>query len=151
MKRSVFTLCILALMATMVYAGSHGGVTYQNDIRPLMERQCFGCHGDHAPSLDEFDEDKQKYEDLSQGPRMTTYEEVTIFVNGDDAGALMRRLDDGSNTADGNPGNMNIYLGETDEARKENLSLFRQWVGHWTLKRSGDLTEEDMEKFNIPE
>lgn len=151
MKQFFLSVCILISFGAMVYAGSHGGVTFKNDIRPLMERQCFACHGDHAPTLDEFDADKEKYEAISQGPRMTSYEQVKVFITGDDAGALMRRLDDGTNTEDGNPGNMNVYLGSTDEQRKENLSLFKKWVGHWTLKRSNELTREDMEKFDIRE
>ncbi len=151
MKRYIVTVCILVISVTFVFAGSHKEVTYQDDIRPLIESQCFMCHGDHAPSLDEFDAEQEKYENRNIGPRMATYEEVKVFVTGDDAGAIMRSLDDGSNTADGNPGNMYEYLGRTDEARQKNLSVFKEWVGHWTLKRSDELTDEDIKKFSIPE
>ncbi len=116
-----------------------------------MESQCFSCHGDYAPSLEEFDADQEKYENRNLGPRMTNYKEVKIFVTGDDAGAIMRRFDDGSNTADEDPGNMYHYLGRNDEAQQQNLSVFKEWVGHWTLKRSDELTAEDMEKFSIHE
>ena len=151
MKRYFMTACILLVSVTFAFAGSHTAVTYQDDIQPLMESQCFMCHGDHAPSLEDFDADKEKYVNRNMGPRMTTYEEVKVFIKGDDAGAMMRRLDDGSNTADGNPGNMYEYLGGTEEARQQNLSVFKEWVGHWTLKRSNELTDEDMQKFSIPE
>lgn len=151
MKRCIVMVGALLFSITTVFAGSHGDVTYQNDIQPLMESKCYMCHGDHAPSLEEFDANQETYEARNQGPRMTTYEEVKVFVTGDDAGAMMRRLDDGSNTADGDPGNMYHYLGRTDEARQKNLSLFKEWVGHWTLKRSHELTDEDLEKFRIPE
>lgn len=151
MKQTIATICILAFLGTAAYAGSHGRVTFSNDVRPIMENQCFMCHGESSPSLEEFDADQETYEARNQGPRMSTYEEVIVFVKGEDAGALMRRLDDGSNTADGNPGNMYGYLGPTDEARDENLAVFKEWVGHWTLKRSGDLTEKDMEQFKVPE
>ena len=151
MKRCIVMVGTLVFSITTVFAGSHGDVTYQEDIRPLMESKCFMCHGDHAPSLEEFDANQEEYEARNQGPRMTTYEEVKVFVTGDDAGAMMRRLDDGSNTADGDAGNMYNYLGRTDEVRQKNLSLFKEWVGHWTLKRSNELTDEDMEKFSIPE
>ncbi len=150
MKRYFLTIFI-CVMATAVFAGSHGKVTYQDHIRPLMESQCFACHGDHAPTLEEFDADQERYENRNLGPRMTTYEETKVFVTGEDAGAMMRRLDDGSNTADGNPGNMYEYLGRTEEDRQQNLSIFKEWVGHWTLKRSNELTDEDMQKFSIPE
>jgi hypothetical protein len=141
MKRNIMTVLILVFLGTLVHAGSHGGATYHGDIRPLMEMRCFGCHGDHAPLPEAFDSDKEKYENMSQGPRMTSYELVTEFVTGSDAGAIMRRLDHG---------NMFIYLGETDRERHENLSLFKEWVGHWTKKRSDELTEADMAKFNLP-
>lgn len=85
------------------------------------------------------------------GPRMTTYQELVAFVNGDDAGAIMRRLDDGKNTPTGKPGNMNIYLGDSSEARVKNLDLFQRWVGNWTLKRQAELTAEDHKLFKIVE
>jgi hypothetical protein len=55
----------------------------------------------------------------------------------------MRRLDDGKNTKDGKPGNMYLYLGGTDQERAANLSVFKHWVGGWTLKRKADITEEE--------
>ncbi|WP_416145250.1 hypothetical protein [Planococcus koreensis] len=68
---------------------------------------------------------------------------MVILVNGDDAGALMRRLDDGSSTDDGEPGNMYKNLGSTAEERQENLATIKEWVGNWSLKRSEDLTDEE--------
>jgi hypothetical protein len=141
MKRSVMAVSALFLGASMVYAASHGGgVTYENDVRPLMDNQCFACHGEHAPLLEEYDANKEEFAAYFQGPRMTTYEMVMEFVKGDDAGALMRRLDDGTNTQDGVPGNMFTYLGASDEERQENLAVFKEWVGYWTLKRSHELS-----------
>ncbi|MCZ7654684.1 MAG: hypothetical protein M5R42_11035 [Rhodocyclaceae bacterium] len=54
---------------------------------------------------------------------------------------LMRRLDDGSNTQDGQPGNMYRHLGRK-EARLENLKLFKKWIGEdaWTTKKTADIT-----------
>jgi len=34
-------------------------VTYRNDIRTLWERKCMACHGEVAPYLAEFDENKE--------------------------------------------------------------------------------------------
>ena len=68
---------------------------------------------------------------------MDTYADLIFFVGWPDTGAIMRRLDDGSNTADRKPGNMYQYLGATDEERRVNLKVFKAWVGEgtWTLKR----------------
>ena len=68
---------------------------------------------------------------------------MLVLVNGDDAGALMRRLDDGSNKDDGEPGNMYSKLGSTEEERQEKLATIKEWVGSWNLKRSDELTEEE--------
>jgi hypothetical protein len=64
----------------------------------------------------------------------------------------MRRLDDGSNSAERKPGNMYQYLGTTDAERQANLKLFKAWVGAdaWMLKRwekSGEvpaITKEEL-------
>lgn len=88
---------------------------------------------------------------------MDTYADLIFFVGWPDTGAIMRRLDDGSNTADRKPGNMYRYLGATDEERQANLKLFKAWVSDegWTLKRwdkRGDVpgvTKEDLSKMKM--
>ena len=50
---------------------------------------------------EEYGKDKEGFRKKMKGPRMDTYENLMIFVNGKDTGALMRRLDDGKNTKDG--------------------------------------------------
>lgn len=67
------------------------------------------------------------------------------FIGWPDTGAVMRRLDDGKNTKDGKPGNMYQYLGSTEEERQQNLRLFRDWIGNWTLKKWKDITKEEMD------
>jgi hypothetical protein len=148
---------ILAVVATAVLgaapalAGSHQAVTYVDDIKPLMERRCYACHGEYSPTFEMFDADKEKYAAMMVGPRLNSYEQMLIVVSGDEAGALMRRLDDGANTSDGQPGNMYRHLGNDDEERARNLQLFKNWVGHWTLKRAAELTDEDRGKFKVLE
>ncbi len=62
----------------------------------------------------------------------------------------MRRLDDGKG---GKPGNMYQYLGSTEEERQQNLKLFKEWVGNWTLKKwkdiTKDITKEDMDGIKV--
>ena len=75
-----------------------------------------------------------------------------MVVKGSDAGAMMRRLDDGKNTKDGKPGNMYGYLGSTDAERSANLEIFRKWVGSWTLKRKqGAERQEELDAIKAPE
>ena len=72
-----------------------------------------------------------------------------------DTGALMRRLDDGSNTADKKAGNMYKNLGETDAERAANLKLVKAWLGEeaWNLNRwakRGDvpaISKEQLDKI----
>jgi hypothetical protein len=124
-------------------------VTYAKHIRPVWEDQCERCHGSSAPAYEAFMADPKKYEADDKGPRMDTYESLVFFLNGEkEAGALMRRLDDGANTKDGQPGNMYRHLGRSDK-RKENLQIFKQWVGEdaWTAKKKAELTQEDLRKI----
>ncbi|MBT2582242.1 hypothetical protein [Planococcus sp. ISL-109] len=118
-------------------------VTYESHVEGIIEQSCISCHGGDSPSLMEFKEDPDTYIAQSQGPRLDNYEDLVVLVNGDDAGALMRRLDDGSNTEDGEPGNMYVNLGSTEEERQEELAIIKEWVGSWSLKRSDELTEEE--------
>ncbi|HSJ36810.1 MAG TPA: hypothetical protein VK945_01180 [Planococcus sp. (in: firmicutes)] len=120
-----------------------GEVTYVSHIEGIVEQSCISCHGGDSPTLAEFKEDSEKYIAESKGPKLDTYEDLVVLVNGDDAGAIMRRLDDGENTEDGEPGNMYVNLGSTEEERQENLDTFKEWVGNWSLKRSEELTDEE--------
>jgi single heme cytochrome PccH len=112
-------------------------VSYRKDILPLWKARCAACHGAQSPYLGDFLEDEKKYRQEMKGPRMDTYADLIFFVGWPDTGAIMRRLDDGSNTTDRKPGNMYQYLGTTDEERQTNLKIFKAWVGEegWTLKR----------------
>jgi hypothetical protein len=74
---------------------------------------------------------------------MDTYANLMVFVNGKDTGALMRRLDDGKNTKDGNAGNMYKSLGGTDAERSENLLVIKKWIGGWTLKRGAEIADTE--------
>jgi PccH Cytochrome c len=60
-------------------------------------------------------------------------------------GALIRRLDDGKGDQGGKPWNRYDYLGGSDEAKQQNLKLFKEWVGIWTLKRWREITKEELD------
>jgi hypothetical protein len=115
------------------------------------------CHDSSAPYYGLFKEYKNKYMAMMKGPRMDTYADLIFFVGWPDSGALMRRLDDGSNIKDGKPGNMYQYLGSSDRERKKNLFRFKAWVGEggWNLNRwekSGDvpgITKELLDKIKL--
>lgn len=126
-------------------------VTYENTIKKIVADRCLGCHGKDSPTLAEFDKDKESWAKKFKGPRMDTYANLVIFVKGSDAGALMRRLDDGKNTKDGKPGNMYNYLGGSDAERAQRLELFKKWVGNWTLKRRNELSDAELQKITAPE
>ena len=145
------TLILLALFASTTSFANE--VTYRNEIRPLWQEKCIACHGEAAPSLAEFDENKEKYKQLSQGPRMNDYANLIAFVGWPDTGALMRRLDDGANTKDRKPGNMYENLGADEAERQKNLSLFKAWVGEggWFLGKFKDLDKPTLMKMKVAE
>lgn len=132
-------------------------VTYRNEIRPLIKAQCGECHGDGAPSLQEFLLDQEKYKKDKLGPRTDTYADLIQLIGWPDSGAFMRRLDDGSNSAEKKPGNMYKSLGSNDAERAANLKVIKAWVGEdaWNLNRwakRGDvpaITKEQMDKLKL--
>lgn len=142
---------IIPLWMLFVPAISMAQVTYQKEIRSLMEAKCSKCHGPQAPLIDEFKKDKEKFTKENIGPRMDSYALLLEFVKGKDAGAMMRRLDDGKSKEDKKPGNMYVFLGKDEEERQKNLKTFKDWVGSWNLKRRVDLTEEESKKITAPQ
>ena len=127
-------------------------ITYRKHIRPLWEDKCERCHGKGSPYLGTFEEDRKAYEKENEGPRMDSYADLLFFVAWPDAGALMRRLDDGKNKADGVPGTMYKRLGRNEEERQANLRIFKQWVGEgaWIMKSSAEITKEELLKIKAP-
>ena len=126
-------------------------VTYKKDVKKIVSAGCLSCHGSDSPAIGEFMKDKEGFKQKMKGPRMDTYENLMIFISGKDAGALMRRLDDGKNTKDGNPGNMFKHLGKTDPERAMNLEIIKKWIGGWTLKRKTEMTESDLKAIKARE
>ncbi len=149
MKRLLLTIIALLFAAAFssgVYAEE---VKYTTHIKPIVEKMCAHCHGADAPEIKEFKKDKDKYKAVHKGPRMDSYAYLIQFIGWPDAGAVMRRLDDGKSTKDGKPGNMYEYFGATDEERQKNLNTFKEWVGNWNLKKWPDVTKEDMDKLKL--
>ncbi|MDP1693882.1 MAG: cytochrome C [Burkholderiaceae bacterium] len=155
MKRTVATAFAAVVIALPAQAAE---VSYRNEIRPLIKAQCAECHGDGAPTLAEFLLDQEKYKKDKSGPRTDTYADLLQLIGWPDSGAFMRRLDDGSNSADKKPGNMYKYLGETDPERAANLKILKAWVGDegsWNLNRwakRGDvpaITKEQLDKLKL--
>ena len=149
MSRIFIAAFMIMVIAVPVSAGE--AVTYEKDIKGIVAKQCFPCHGSDAPAMEEFKKDQDGYKKKMKGPRADTYGALMVMVKGSDAGALMRRLDDGKNTKDGKPGNMHAYLGGTDAERSANLETFKKWVGSWSLKRKKELSEQELEAIKAPE
>lgn len=141
---SVFLFLSLIVVVGYSVAAEKSAVTYEKNVKQIMSEKCLSCHGSDSPTIDEFKKDKEGFKKKMKGPRMDTYENLMIFVDGKDAGALMRRLDDGKNTKDGKSGNMHQYLGKTDSERAAMLEIIKKWVGGWTLKKKTEMTEEDL-------
>ena len=147
-----------AVLAAASLPAAAQQVTYRSHIQPMVKKLCDECHGATAPTLAEFKLAEEKYKKDKLGPRTDTYDHLIALVGWPDTGALMRRLDDGSNTADKKPGNMYKHLGETDAERAANLQVIKVWVGDdaWKLnrfKKRGDvpaITKEDLEKLKVP-
>lgn len=143
-NKTVTRISIFATILLVSHSVLAGDVTYRKHIKPLWQKQCASCHDAKSPYLGEFLENKKKYKKLMKGPRMDSYPALIFFIGWPDAGAIMRRLDDGKNKSNGKPGNMYQYLGKTEKERQNNLALFKAWVGNraWKLNRWN--TRKDM-------
>ena len=149
--KSKITCILICLMLTALFTEAHAGdIGYISQIKPIFDSKCISCHGQNAaPEHYAFKAEKEKWLSKGQGMRMDTYSHLVFYISWPDTGALMRRLDDGKNTKDGKPGNMYQYLGSTEEERQQNLKLFKDWVGNWTLKKRKDITKEEMEGIKV--
>lgn len=141
---SFFVFAIIFLSTSLSFSDE---VTYRKHIKPLFDSKCLSCHGPDTPEYYGFKEEKDKWISMGKGPRMDTYSHLIFYTAWPDTGALMRRLDDGKIT--GKQGNMYQYLGSKEEERQQNLKLFKEWVGNWTLKRWKEITKEDMEGIKV--
>jgi hypothetical protein len=150
-KGTFIAVSFFMVMMGFAMGGEKEGVTYEKDVKSIISKRCLSCHGSGAPTIEEFNKNKEGFKQKNKGPRMDTYENLMIFVNGKDTGALMRRLDDGKNTKDGKTGNMYNYLGGTDLERVNNLEIIKKWVGDWTLKRRAEITEEELKAIKARE
>jgi hypothetical protein len=148
MKRLAMFVSVSAVMFFASGAQAED-ITYTKNIRPVFDAKCAGCHGSQSPDLPEFKKDKKKHIEGMKGPRMDSYLRLIGFIGWPDAGALMRRLDDGKSSKDGKQGNMYQYLGSTEEERQQNFKLFKDWVGNWNLKRWKDVTKEELDAIKV--
>ncbi len=155
--RTIGTAALIAVLVAGVNTDAVAqDATYRKDIKPLFDAKCAGCHGAASPTLAEFLENQKKFEAMMKGPRMDSYADMIQLIGWPDTGAVMRRLDDGK-SAGGKPGNMNQYLGASDEERQKNLQTFKAWVGPegWILKRwnaRGNvpaITKEELDKILV--
>ncbi len=134
-------------LATVAYAED---VTYRKHIKPLFNAKCADCHGSNAaPEYGAFKEEMEIWMSKGVGMRMDTYSHLIYFTAWPDTGALMRRLNDGKGSSDGKPGNMYPNLGSNDDERQQNLKLFKDWIGNWTMKRWNEITKEEIEGIKI--
>lgn len=144
LKTVVSFVFLMVFVTGYAFAAETDAVTYEKDIIKIISANCQSCHGSDAPTMTEFKKDEENFKKAMKGPRADSYANLMVMVNGSDTGALMRRLDDGKNTANGKPGNMYGYLGGTDKEKAKNLETIKKWIGGWTLKRKKDITEDEL-------
>lgn len=150
MKKAFLEVIVLAVALFFASIASSEEITYRKHIMPLFESKCVVCHGSEAaPEYYAFKEDQNKWTAQGKGMRMDTYSHLIFYTAWPDTGALMRRLNDGRGVKDGKPGNMYQYLGGTEEERQQNLKLFKEWVGNWTLKRWKEIKKEDIDGIKV--
>ena len=151
MKKTLLWLATAGAMAALSGTAAAQSVTYENSVKKILAERCIMCHGQGSPTLAEFGKDQEGWKKKMKGPKMDDYASLIMLVKGSDAGALMRRLDDGKNTKDGKPGNMYNYLGNNPAERAARLDTMKKWVGSWSLKRRKELSEAELAAITAPE
>jgi hypothetical protein len=151
MRRTLLLVATAGAVSALSGPAVAQSVTYENTVKKIIAERCAACHISGAPSLAEFGKDQEGWKKKMKGPKLDTYENVMMLVKGSDAGAMMRRLDDGKNTKDGKPGNMYNYLGKDAHDRAERLEKVKKWVGSWSLKRRNELSEAELAAITAPE
>lgn len=141
--KKVFAAAALAALSTSPVQAEE--LFWNGTIKQVFEKQCSSCHGSGAPEYAAFKKDREGWISKGVGMRMDTYSHLISFVGWPNTGALMRRLDDGSSSKEGKPGNMYRYLGADEQERQANLTLFKHWVGSWNLKRWSDVSREELD------
>ena len=142
MKNAITAIGLTVLAAS---AASAQETTWSGSIKGIVEKHCLGCHGaGSAPEYPLFKKEKEKWLTKGHGMRMDSYSHLVSFVGWPNAGAMMRRLDDGKSSKEGKAGNMYQHLGSTESERQQNLGLFKAWIGNWSLKRWSDTTKDDL-------
>ena len=145
--KKVFAAAILTVLSAAAVQADE--INWSNSISHVFEKQCSACHGSAAPEYPAFKKDKDAWLKKGSGMRMETYSHLVSFVGWPNTGALMRRLDDGKGSKEGKPGNMYLHLGATEEERQKNLTLFKSWVGNWSLKRLPETSKEDLNGIKV--
>jgi hypothetical protein len=151
-----FSGASFALMLLLV-GNAANAQSYRSDVQPFIKAQCAECHGAEAPTLAEFKLNEEKYKKEKLGPRTDSYENLLQIVVYPDSGAFMRRVDDGTHTADKKPGNMYKYLGDNESDRQAGLKMLQAWLGEgaWNLNRwatRGDqpgVTKDQLDKVKV--
>jgi len=151
MLKVVGGVVFLTVFAAGAALAAGKNVTYEKDVKKIISDRCLSCHGGDAPTMEAFKKDEAGFKKAMKGPKADTYANLMVMVNGSDTGALMRRLDDGKNTNEGKPGNMNKFLGGTEQERAANLTVIKDWVGGWTLKRKKDISADELKAIQAME
>jgi hypothetical protein len=144
MNRTVWLVISVIALVLWASVSVAQDVKYRTHIKQVFDAKCIRCHGPTTPEYEQFNVEKDKWVSQGLGMKMDSYRQLVNFVVWPNTGAVMRRLDDGKSAKDEKPGNMYQYLGGTEEERQKNFSLFKQWVGLWTLKRLPELTKEEI-------
>jgi single heme cytochrome PccH len=146
---------IVSTILLCSFAASAGAqdLSWRSDIQPLIAAKCGGCHGAKQPEFGDWMVQREKNKSLA--PRMDTYAHFMNYVIWPATGAMMRRLDDGTGSTSGKPGNMYQFLGADDAERAGNLRKIKNWLGEgaWNLNRwskQGDtpgITKEQLDRI----
>ena len=93
----VMLLVILFTAGVIGYAASQeqGALTYEKDVKPIISKRCLLCHGSNAPTIEEFNKDKEGFKQwlkvAAEKCEITEYQYG--FINPENDELMIHQLD----------------------------------------------------------
>src|SRR4030042_480282 len=88
--------CLTVFAAGAALAAGKDGVTYEKDVKKIISERCLSCHGSDSPTMEAYKKDEAGFKKAMKGPRIDTYANLMVMVNGSDTRAPRRRVGDGT-------------------------------------------------------
>ena len=93
MKKTLLLLTTAGAMGALSAPAAAQSVTYENTVKKIFAERCAACHISGAPSMSEFQNNKEAWTKKFKGPSLADYKSVMVMVNVSEAAGSLERLE----------------------------------------------------------